>query len=60
MNKNPDYQKMREELQKAAQPLVDYLYKYGQPYSKVIVGMDKAEMLNRDCVCKFEGKVQGK
>ena len=51
---------MREELQKAAQPLVDYLYKYGQPYSKVIVGMDKAEMLNRDCVCKFEGKVQGK
>ena len=56
MDKRPDYQKMQDELQKAAQPLVDYLYKYGSPYSKIIVEMDKAEMVSGDCVCKFEIK----
>lgn len=54
MSENPDYQKMREELQKAAQPLVDYLYKYGSPHSKIIVEMDNAEMVSGDFVCKFE------
>lgn len=53
MSENPDYQKMRE-LQEAAQPLVDYLYKYGSPHSKIIVEMDNAEMVSGDCACKFE------
>ena len=54
MDKKPDYQKMQDELQKAAQPLVDYLYKYGSPHSKIIVEMDNAEMVSGDCACKFE------
>ena len=54
MNKNTDFQKMREELKQAAQPLVDYIYKYGSPHSKIIVEMDKAEMVSGDCACKFE------
>lgn len=54
MKEKLDYQKMREELKKAAKPLVDYLYKYGSPHSKIIVEMDSAEMVSGDCACKFE------
>ena len=56
MNEKPDFQEMREELQEIAKPLVDYLYKYGSPHSKIIVEMDDAEMVSGDCVCQFEAR----
>lgn len=29
-----------EELKRASEPLIDYLYKYGSPYTTVMVTMD--------------------
>lgn len=33
------------ELENAAQPLVDFLYKYGHPHCIVLVAQDHVEML---------------
>lgn len=38
-----DYRNRVDELKKAANPLVDYLYKYGTPHDAVIVRMDSVE-----------------
>lgn len=44
----------REELKKAAQPLIDFLYKYGSPYTAVIVQMEKAELFELELMANFE------
>lgn len=54
MNMSKDYRGEQEELKKAAQPLVDFLYKYGSPHHAVIVQMDRAELLGGEAVVKFE------
>lgn len=43
-----------EELNVAAQPLVDYLYRYGNPHSCVIVTQTDAEMLNGERRTMYE------
>jgi hypothetical protein len=35
-----------EELEKAAQPLIDILYKYYNPHTKIIVEYDYVEILS--------------
>lgn len=47
-------EEMRKELESASRPLVEYLYKYGSPHSKIIVQMDGAEMVSGECACRFE------
>lgn len=47
-------EEMRTELENAAKPIIDFIYKYGSPYTKIIVEMDGAEMLSGECSCKFE------
>ena len=47
-------EEMRKELEIASKTLVDFIYKYGDPYTKIIVEIDGAEMVSGECVCKFE------
>lgn len=48
-----DLSKRNEELAKAAKPLLDFIYKYGCPYSYVIVTESGAELLNAECAVPF-------
>lgn len=49
-----DYQKRVDELQEAAKPLVDYLYKYGTPHDAIIVRMDLVEHLSGETGAPIE------
>ena len=51
---NTDYFDKQAELKKAAEPLLDFLYKYGTPHSRIIVEMDGAELVSGDVACRFE------
>lgn len=42
------------DLQIAAQPLIDYLYKYGCPHSYVLVTQTSAELMSGECSAVFE------
>lgn len=49
-----DYSKRVDELKKAAEPLVDYLYKYGTPHDAIIVRMDLVEHLSGEAGSPIE------
>lgn len=49
-----DYSKRVDELKEAAEPLVDYLYKYGTPYDVIIVKMDSVEHLSGEAESPIE------
>lgn len=49
-----DYQKKLDELKKAAEPLVDYLYKYGTPHDAIIVMMDSVNHLSGEEVSPID------
>lgn len=46
--------KQSKELQVAAQPLVDYLYKYGCPHSYILITQTSVELLSGECCAVFE------
>lgn len=49
-----DYSKRVDELKEAAEPLVDYLYKYGTPHDVIIVRMDSVEHLSGEAGSPIE------
>lgn len=49
-----DYQKKIEEMKEAAQPLIDYLYKYGTPHDAILVRMDSVEHLSGETATPIE------
>ena len=49
----PNLEKL-EELEKAAKPLLDFLYKYGSPYTRIIVEVDKVEVTEHSMYVPIE------
>ena len=47
-------EEMIKELENASKPLLEFLYKYGNPHTKIIVEMDGTEMVSGECACRFE------
>ena len=47
-------EEMIKEWKNASKPLLDFIYKYGNPHTKIIVEMNGAEMVSGECACKFE------
>ena len=47
-------EEITKELENASKPLLDFIYKYGNPHTKIIVEMDGVEMVSAECACKFE------
>lgn len=54
-SKNRRPQRNRD-LEEAAKPLIDFLYKYGCPHSCVIVTQTSAELLSGECAVPFESR----
>lgn len=54
MVENSNIPVRNQELEEAAKPLVDFLYKYGCPHSYVIITQTSAELLSGECGIPFE------
>ena len=49
-----EFKARREELERIAKPVVDFLYEYGCPHASVIITETSAELVFGECAVPFE------